>query len=152
MKRILIFLAVFLIAFSFSACGQNSDVETREAVEINLPKDNSVNGYRTGEADNSDKTIVRADEVAIDTSPTVDNSNNFNTNNYNGGSKYNSKKETNTGKANYTGGYCLNINSKIYHKESCGSVSTMKEENKAFFSDRNEAVQGGYKPCKRCNP
>ena len=35
---------------------------------------------------------------------------------------------------------------------SCSSVNKMSEKNKVFFSSRDEAINQGYVPCKRCNP
>lgn len=51
-----------------------------------------------------------------------------------------------------TGSYVGNANSGKFHIASCGSVSKMSEGNKVFFSSRDEAVNQGYVPCKRCNP
>lgn len=48
--------------------------------------------------------------------------------------------------------YVLNIGTKKFHKKSCSSVEDMKEENKAYVSERAEAIEKGYEPCKRCNP
>ena len=133
MKRICIFILCFFLFVSFCGCNESKTDTTRDAVVINLPKDNSVNGYRTENPDYSDKTVISADSVAVD----------------NTDSKYYSSKTENT---TTKGNYCLNTNSKIYHKSSCGSVSSMKEENKSYFSDKNEATRNGYKPCQRCNP
>ena len=48
--------------------------------------------------------------------------------------------------------YIGNKNSKKFHKPDCNSVGDMKESNKVRFSTREEAVESGYVPCKRCNP
>lgn len=48
--------------------------------------------------------------------------------------------------------YIGNANSKKFHYSWCSSVSDMKEKNKVPFSSRDEAINRGYKPCKRCNP
>ena len=54
-------------------------------------------------------------------------------------------------KAEYS--YVLNKNTKKFHKTNCSSVSDMKEKNKEYFSGtRQEAIDKGYTPCKRCNP
>ena len=50
--------------------------------------------------------------------------------------------------ANYIG----NSNSKIFHYSSCSSVNKMKSENKISFNSRDEAIQKGYRPCKKCSP
>ena len=48
--------------------------------------------------------------------------------------------------------YVGNSNSRVFHRENCGSVTKMKEKNKVFFSSRDKAFDAGYKPCQRCNP
>ena len=50
--------------------------------------------------------------------------------------------------ANYIG----NANSGKFHYPSCGSVDKMSEGNKVYFSSRQDAINQGYVPCKRCNP
>lgn len=44
-----------------------------------------------------------------------------------------------------------NKNSKVYHQESCSSVSRMSDNNKIYFNSQDEAEKNGYKPCKNCN-
>lgn len=51
-----------------------------------------------------------------------------------------------------SGSYVGNANSGKFHVSSCGSVDKMSEKNKVFFSSRDEAINQGYVPCKRCNP
>lgn len=49
--------------------------------------------------------------------------------------------------------YILNTSSKKFHKPSCSSVRDMKESNKREFEGtREEVIEMGYEPCKRCNP
>ena len=48
--------------------------------------------------------------------------------------------------------YIANRNTKKFHYAGCGSVSDMKEKNKVPYNTREEAVNDGYVPCKRCNP
>ncbi|HEZ7987389.1 MAG TPA: Ada metal-binding domain-containing protein [Ruminococcus sp.] len=35
---------------------------------------------------------------------------------------------------------------------SCSSVDDMKESNKVFTNDYDQAIADGYKPCGRCKP
>ena len=49
-------------------------------------------------------------------------------------------------------GYVGNINSRIFHYSDCNSVAKMKPANKIIFNSRDEAVQNGYRPCKKCAP
>ncbi len=49
--------------------------------------------------------------------------------------------------------YVGNANTHKFHRPSCSSVDDMKESNKVFFyGDRQELIDNGYEPCKRCNP
>lgn len=49
--------------------------------------------------------------------------------------------------------YILNTNTHKFHETWCRSVSEMKEKNKQeFWGDRQELINAGYSPCKRCNP
>ena len=51
-----------------------------------------------------------------------------------------------------SGSYVGNSNTGKFHFSGCGSVNKMSEKNKVFFSSRDEAVNQGYVPCKKCNP
>jgi len=49
--------------------------------------------------------------------------------------------------------YIANKNTKKFHYPSCDSVADMKEKNKLYFNGtRQELIDQGYEPCKRCNP
>ena len=48
--------------------------------------------------------------------------------------------------------YIGNKNSLKLHYAYCSSVDDMKESNKVEFYSRDEAINLGYVPCKRCNP
>ena len=47
-------------------------------------------------------------------------------------------------------GYIGNLNSHVFHRESCGGLPT--EKNRVYFDSREEAVTAGYTPCGRCDP
>lgn len=47
--------------------------------------------------------------------------------------------------------YIGNRNTGKFHYPSCSSVKQMKESNKISLT-YDEAISGGYVPCKRCNP
>lgn len=49
-------------------------------------------------------------------------------------------------------GYVLNTKSKKIHYPDCESVKTIKEENKGYTDDFDEAVAQGYTPCGGCKP
>lgn len=48
--------------------------------------------------------------------------------------------------------YVGNKNSMIFHYSTCESVSKMKEKNKVFFSEKEQAEKSGYRPCNICDP
>lgn len=49
--------------------------------------------------------------------------------------------------------YILNTNSKKFHYPSCSSVGSMSNKNKKeFYGTRDEAIDKGYVPCKKCHP
>lgn len=48
--------------------------------------------------------------------------------------------------------YVGNANAMKFHYSWCESVGDMKEKNRVYFETREEAVEAGYVPCKRCNP
>lgn len=48
--------------------------------------------------------------------------------------------------------YIGNANSYKFHEIDCPSVDQMKDSNKVFLVSRQEAIDKGFKPCKRCNP
>lgn len=48
--------------------------------------------------------------------------------------------------------YTGNLNSKVFHNNKCDALENMKEYNKAYFTNRKDAVKEGYSPCKSCNP
>ena len=49
--------------------------------------------------------------------------------------------------------YVLNTNSKKFHYPYCSSVGDMKQKNrKDYVGTREELIDQGYSPCKRCNP
>lgn len=49
--------------------------------------------------------------------------------------------------------YVANKNTKKFHYPSCGSVEDMKEKNKLYYDgSRDDLINQGYVPCKRCNP
>lgn len=62
------------------------------------------------------------------------------------------QKEQETMVNNSGATYVLNTNTKKIHYAYCSSVNNMKESNKEFTNDYNQAIADGYEPCKKCNP
>ncbi len=48
--------------------------------------------------------------------------------------------------------YVGNSNTHKFHYADCSSVGKMKPAHKVTFNTRDEAVNAGYVPCKRCKP
>lgn len=63
-----------------------------------------------------------------------------------------SSPHTDSSSSSESGSYVANANTGKFHVSSCDSVNKMSEKNKVFFSSRDDAVNQGYVPCKRCNP
>lgn len=49
--------------------------------------------------------------------------------------------------------YVANTNTKKFHYPGCSSVNQIKQENRwDYTGSRDELINMGYEPCKRCNP
>ena len=49
--------------------------------------------------------------------------------------------------------YVLNTNTMKFHYPTCSSVDDMKEKNKQIYTgSKEDVINMGYVPCKRCNP
>lgn len=48
--------------------------------------------------------------------------------------------------------YVGNASTSKFHKSSCSYVDKIKSANYVNFASRDEAVNSGYVPCKKCNP
>lgn len=67
--------------------------------------------------------------------------------------KQTNQKSSSSSKSKSSNSYVLNTNTKKFHYPTCGSVSDMKEKNKAYYTgDRQDVIDSGYVPCKKCNP
>lgn len=126
MKRLFLVLIVILIISGLTACNSNSKDGNISAPEvtIRLPKDDSVNGYRTESftSNNSMPQSISGNDVAV--------------------SSETDKKSDN---------YCGNKNSKVFHKSDCSSVKNMKDGNK-YYAERSVLISKGYSPCNQCKP
>jgi len=48
--------------------------------------------------------------------------------------------------------YVASKNSDVFHKPECSSAKRIKPENLVGYSSRDEAINTGKRPCRRCNP
>ena len=126
MKRLFIILMCFVL---LAGC-TDADASSRKSVTVNYPKDTTVNGYRIPSKESTNEPInTSSKENSTDVS---------------------SNATSSAPQVNIQ--YCANIKSRVFHMPDCSSVSTMKEENKLFLSDRDALIADGYKPCGKCNP
>lgn len=126
MKKFISLILVLALFLCLVGCKEENDTAKSQEVIINMPDDDTVNGYRT-------------ESVASDSLPnTIDGSS------VAAGDVQASKPDTVT--------YYANKNSKVFHTSDCSSVKNMKQENCVYFNTREECINDGYSPCKRCNP
>ena len=70
-----------------------------------------------------------------------------------GGGEASEKGATETDEGKGVAVYVLNTNSKKFHVPSCSSVDQMSPKNREDVEDtRENLIENGYDPCKRCNP
>lgn len=50
------------------------------------------------------------------------------------------------------GEYTASSKSEKFHISSCPSAARISDDNRLWFSTRDEAVAAGYSPCGRCKP
>lgn len=62
------------------------------------------------------------------------------------------KKPAPEARARVTVSYIGNRRSHIFHRAGCHYVRRMNEGNKVEFDNRDEAIDEGYRPCKKCRP
>jgi len=48
--------------------------------------------------------------------------------------------------------YVASKNSKVFHRPDCSSAKRIKPENLIGYNSRDEAINAGKRPCKRCKP
>ncbi len=126
MKKLLIIIFIF----SLLLCGcTQQEVNTKSEITV-IETDNTLNGYLPAgvtlsetEATAMPETIKDEDVTVIDNDPTE-------------------------ALAQYLG----NKNSKVFHFTTCTYGKKSNEENRIYFSSREEFVNNGYTPCKVCNP
>jgi len=64
----------------------------------------------------------------------------------------NNKQTTPEKNTNSTPMYVGSKNSDKFHKLNCSSAKRIKKSNLVYFYSRQEAINAGYIPCKRCHP
>ena len=134
---------MLFLTFNFTGCDVIGTSSTREPVKINMPTDDTVNGYKTkNTSSKSDYGNVDAGKVTVESKPS-EVSNNVSSTNEN----KTPDSESNT-KIQYIG----SLNGKIFHKTTCGSAKNIKEEYRFVTSNRDDFLNLGYSPCQKCEP
>lgn len=131
MNKIILLLVVSMLSIFIVGCGSNNNINSNYSeneVIINLPKDDSVNGYRTESYKSNTSKMpdtIKTEDVGISSNSEKDNDN--------------------------SNEYCGNKNSKVFHKSNCDSITSMKDENK-YYASKDTLLKSGYKACGRCSP
>lgn len=136
MKKLISVFLIFLLLCGCTAVSDGRNTDSREAVTVNLPKDDTVNGYRTGEYESASSGMpdtIHPQDAMPASEPEE------------------SEKEA-SAVSEVSAEYIGNSSSHIFHKSECSSAKNMKEENKVAFTSRAEAIEKGYTSCKRCSP
>lgn len=122
-------IAVFMFIISVFLCGcsqQNTASDAADTVTVNMPTDDSINGYRL----EGQKNPENISSSAIKSS----------------------SAETVTEDAAKLKTYCASRSSAKFHLSTCGIVKNIKAENLFTTDNREELTEKGYEPCQKCNP
>lgn len=114
--------------------------------------DQTNHNYQTPVTQEKSSNTSSKSEVVIPPLKTASPNNNGNINNAqtatsnkrnNSASHNNQKVETS---------YVGNAHSRIFHKSGCNYVRRMSTSNMVDFNKRTDAINAGYRPCKKCCP
>ena len=123
MIKSLIIIALSLLLFS--GCGADEKADYKDnGIKVIMPSDNTVNGYRTEQSQNDFNNLL-TDVPDYETDG------------------YENRAES---------VYYANKNSKKFHRPSCTLSQKINDENLYICDSLEELIEGGYEPCKRCNP
>lgn len=48
--------------------------------------------------------------------------------------------------------YIANARTGVFHRADCQYVAKMNSDNEVKYESRNDAIDDGYRPCKKCRP
>ena len=163
MKKFIVYIVSIIICFCLAGCASSDTSKTNidNKIVINMPNDDTVNGYRNNMDDTTENGMpdkIKEDEIGIENSSSIEDSDEVILNNSQTTSSKNtesiikneSKPEIRDSENN-SKKYCGNKNSKVFHKTDCGSVKNMKVENKVYAT-KQELLNDNYKACGKCNP
>lgn len=134
-KRILNLFFITFIIIGFCSCTKslaNTNDSESDPVVISYCEDGTVNGYKQQAAEECKNGTCSRDE--------------------NGRMIINSQTDESSAGNSASTCYCVNKNTKKFHKGECSAVARTKPENIRYESDREKLISEGYQPCKNCNP
>lgn len=125
LKKILCLFLCLIVLLSFTSCNQSSDNMTASSSDTSK----IVIKYPTDNSVNGYRVSDSQNESVPDFTDTQ--------------SKEDIPQQTL---------YYANKNSKKFHYKTCGSASTISDQNLYICEDRQELIDNGYTPCSRCKP
>lgn len=136
------FISVFLLfstLFFMCGCSDNTphiEATSETSVVITEPDDDTVNGYKSN-YDNTTHEPSSPSKDAVTSGESVSRSDNSN-------SEADSMPSSDV--------YYANTKTKKFHLPSCGYAKNANNENLYVCESRDELLNDGYIPCKRCKP
>lgn len=128
--KIVKFIIPFIIIICICGC-TNSATNSEPPIIINMPTDDTVNGYRVSAPQDTQSSTVQNSGEQI-SAP----SQNSYTSSVPDGATY----------------YCASVSGSKFHIPTCGSAKNIKAENLITSPERQHFIDKGYGPCSRCNP
>lgn len=150
MKRAVLLILTLMLTAVSAGCVSQSDYNALEAEktaaeEIIAEKESEI--QKLTEENNNLKKSIEADTLSVNAAAT-EKTDDIQSG---GGSVYTGDidgngEDVSVNESSYIG----NGNSHKFHKPSCSYLPA--EQNRVYFSSREEAVNEGYAPCKKCDP
>ncbi len=130
MKRLIALTLSVMLILSLSGCGTTNKAADDDGTPTIVMPDSktasTVNGYKQTDTDNT------ATETEPEKAPESD-------------ANTTTSPEASTG-------YYANKSSKKFHISTCSYAKNIKSENLYATESRDELINDGYQPCKKCNP
>lgn len=145
MKKSISLILVVLICFSLSSCTAKTATAENDKPLIVLPESSSTDISSNTEA-------TEKSEVSEEASSKVEESQNSKTEETSKVTQSVSSDTMQSTPSQNATHYLGNKNTKKFHKSTCSFAKKIKSENLITFESREEAINGNYAPCGKCNP